>query len=278
MANLAIKGNASRGKEVIRLLEMLGGKNRNHCCGEFINRIYFINENGYIESTDDSIAKTRCISFTLEEFNEKFPYKVGDKVITEDNTIGEILKIEWDGQEVFYSVIDSHMYICTYQISELQFYKEENMKDKEYKIKIPQGYKFSSIDYNNDEVVVILEKIKMPINYKECCDILGLATGDSIDTLEGYEKELLESLQILLICRNAYWKIAGQELGLETSWEPIYTNNDENELYTISMVDGEILKSTTTHRHALLVFPTKKMRDTFYNNFKIIIAKCSTLI
>lgn len=35
MARLAIRGHETRGKEVIELLEMLGGKNDNHCCGAF---------------------------------------------------------------------------------------------------------------------------------------------------------------------------------------------------------------------------------------------------
>ena len=42
MAKLAIKGHPTRGKEVIEILEMFGGKNSNYCDGQFINSIYFI--------------------------------------------------------------------------------------------------------------------------------------------------------------------------------------------------------------------------------------------
>ena len=39
MAKLAIKGHKTRGKEIIEILKMMGGKNNNNCCGKFINRI-----------------------------------------------------------------------------------------------------------------------------------------------------------------------------------------------------------------------------------------------
>ena len=70
MSRLAIKGHETRGKEVIRVLEMLGGKNSNHCTGSFINRCYFINEDGYIESSDDVY---RICSFSQVDIEELAP-------------------------------------------------------------------------------------------------------------------------------------------------------------------------------------------------------------
>ena len=57
-----------------------------------------------------------------------------------------------------------------------------------------------------------LPKYKYPKNYEECCEILQSDTKFYIDTHLHSGK--LESLYQLLICRDAYWKIAGEEMGL----------------------------------------------------------------
>ena len=73
---LAIKGHPTRGKEVIELLEMMGGENPN-CSGICSSAYYHI---------DDGIIKVDCIIsnhhlYTLEHFEQQYPYKVGDKVL-----------------------------------------------------------------------------------------------------------------------------------------------------------------------------------------------------
>ena len=74
MAKLAIKGHKTRGKEIIEILKMMGGKNNNNCCGKFINRIYFIGVDRYIELCYEGVPENIFISFTLEEFLEKYPW------------------------------------------------------------------------------------------------------------------------------------------------------------------------------------------------------------
>ena len=51
MAELAIKGHAIRGKEVIQLLEMLGGTNHFKLEGEDDFYYYIFNKNSYIYKT-----------------------------------------------------------------------------------------------------------------------------------------------------------------------------------------------------------------------------------
>lgn len=125
MAQFAIKGHPTRGSEVIALLEMLGGNNSYHnCCGAFRTRIYFINKNNYIESCD-SMHHLDYTQFTLEEFEEKFPHKVGDKVLYK--TYGLYLKIKsmlWneEKEQVFYRLDSNMLFVAS--IDELQPYKE----------------------------------------------------------------------------------------------------------------------------------------------------------
>ena len=80
---LAIRGHATRGKEVIEILEMLGGNNSHlYATGNIDDLIYFISGNKYsIEySRTFEIGLPQFLIFSLEEFLKKFPYKVGDKV------------------------------------------------------------------------------------------------------------------------------------------------------------------------------------------------------
>lgn len=84
---IAIQGHPTRGKEVIQILESLGGKN---------NGYYGNNPKLYYEVHENSIVtmytKSNNIKYyTLEEFEKEFPFKVGDivKYITSTCTIKE---------------------------------------------------------------------------------------------------------------------------------------------------------------------------------------------
>ena len=81
----------------------------------------------------------------------------------------------------------------------------------------------------------------------------------------------------LLICRDAYWKIAGEEMGLGKPWEPDWDAKD-NHFYTIHTFNGKIECSATAHRNAVLIFPTEEMRDAYKENFGPDIEKCKLLL
>ena len=92
--------------------------------------------------------------------------------------------------------------------------------------------------------------------------------------------KLLQTLQTILICRNAYWKIAGEEMGLGKPWEPKfgkYIHYSINfYLYQDSFVLHKGEYSSSDNR--ILVFPTEEMRDAFYENFKDLIGQCKELL
>ena len=95
MAHLAIQGHATRGNEVIDLLEMLGGKNIHNYGGTF-NECYAI-DNNKICTIYTSVAKIDgYVIITLEDFARKYPYKVGDKVVTNDCDVCKIHSMYWD--------------------------------------------------------------------------------------------------------------------------------------------------------------------------------------
>ena len=150
-------------------------------------------------------------------------------------------------------------------------------------IEIPEDWVLK--DENDNEILtskIILEKKKKevtyPKTYEDCLKILGFTTvyTPKIEPMFDYDDDII-ALQKLKNCRDAYWKIAGEEMGLGKPWEPDWTAND-NHFYTIHTFNGKIECSTTAHRNAVLIFPTAEMRDAFYENFKELIEICKELL
>lgn len=307
---LAIKGHLTRGKEIIELLEMLGGNTFNSLMeNAHPNRVYYIGNNNAITWTN-IYSDNGCLEtddfFTLEEFLEKYPYKVGDKVVYEDdNDIVVISEIKWDNTigDIFYSVKktdEEDCFLCPPEL--LKPYKKTNMNMNENKVESTGfmqmgktcGIIFNEANYEDEvelqlgnyEIIVrdgktyaALKKLKYPKTYKECCDILKIPNDKryiDIDVLLDYNK-LLSVFTELLICRKAYYKIAGEEMGLDKPWEPDWYSLDRK--YNIYNYRGNIKYDYfTVVDRCLLVFPTEEMRDVFYENFKDLIERCKELL
>ena len=286
MKQLAIKGHATRGKEVIKILEMLGGKNHFYYDGIYNKLIYTIGSALELDvlNINSTSVKNGYIVFTLEEFLEKFPYKVGDKVQHKDATscgsVFEIEKMRWVNNDVEYIVKRLWYNNChtTFTAKDLQPYKEETMGDKATLVGIDLTKELKVAD----EVEVILgdyefvlkdgrtyfvkKKPKYPKTYVECAKLLGCFGAAHID---GYKGELLDKFQELLICRDAYWKLAG-------NWE--YDVNKTEEYFYIVNKCGRIVKEHYMNFNHILAFPTEEMRDAFYENFKELIEQCKELL
>ena len=126
------------------------------------------------------------------------------------------------------------------------------------------------------------KKKEYPKTYEECCKILDFCGEYFFTTYEdgihfpGEDNniyQILKSTSILtklLICRNAYWKIAGEEMELGKSWEPDY--NDFNKTSSMYCLCGKFGLSVINPLQ--FVFPSKEMRDEFAENFKKDIDSC----
>lgn len=124
-----------------------------------------------------------------------------------------------------------------------------------------------------------LQQSKYPKSYEECCEILNYKPDfyDADETLVyGYMADELRIFQKLLVCRNAYWKLYGDEMGLGKPWEPDW--HDSEKKYTIECYDGEIIRDFSLHQYRTFSFPTPEMRDTFKENFKSDIEQCKELL
>ena len=321
MAILAIRGHATRGKEVIEILEMFGGKNKSQLNGSGPLISYYIDNDEIVYARtfyiEDSIG---FLNLSLEEFLEKFPYKVGDKVkiIDYEHSL-EVVGLRWNNDAVEYEVYTND-YGYWFKVEELQPYKEQEPIEEQKLIPPYMGYDVRTskeepmeeneilnqlIDYFNNTPRDVIEKewrdydkynevgptIKeymefvnsnrkpqYPKTYDEC-------EGEVLDyklvggTVIGYNAKLITSFQRLLICRDAYWKLAGEQMGLGKPWKPDFTNNDE-ERYGIYTLANKVEKDfcAVGDVNTILVFPTEEMRDAFYENFKELIEQCKELL
>lgn len=282
MAKLAIQGHATRGKEVIGLLEMIGGINRFEREGINEDWFYYIDKNNYIQYTCGAIS---YYLITLEEFLKKFPYKVGDKVIIKSNNQEAIVtEVTWDYDTIMYRLKQNDDFLCKYIAYELQPYKEEVMEEelipkidfsKYSKNKYLLDMGDYEIKFKDGKTYVVRKKTQYPKTYLECCQILSIY--DASNNITGYQMNLINRFRKLLICRDAYWKIAGEELGLDKPWEPDWTNNHQKKWIT-NFYQSEINFTTGPNVQFILAFPTVEMRDDFYKNFKELIEQCRELL
>lgn len=313
MAQLAIKGHQTRGKEVIEILEMLGGNNPDKLISNFDYLGYFIGKetrNIYHFHLQGFDSKN-VIIFTLEEFLEKFPYKIGDKVSSKYLKNYEVSKMEWES--VNNRVIYKLQGMGWYSADELQPYKKETM-DKVNKavfdanaqccdimnhlikqetmeeklciglFPVSNGRK-EIIPCDGYEVVsdegkfyVVKKPPKDPKTHVECCEILY--PNENFQTvaqpIKGHNGQKLFALQKLLVCRDAYWKIAGEQMGLGRQWEPVWDGSKF--YYCIFCDNNEILEDEISYGNAILTFPTAEMREAFHENFKELIEECKELL
>ncbi len=286
MAKLAIRGHETRGKEVIKILEMVGGENTYYVLGNEDKLCYFLEfgTNRIVsEYWDKCINKSEFYVLSLEDFLKKYPYKIGDKVLVINNklhTNGFIKSLYWYPKEnIIRYEVDLYIYTQFCGVNELKPYIEETMeeiKDNLTKWDLPDGYEFQDKEgnvINTDTIKLVKKQQQYPKTYVECAIILNTFSALSID---GYKKDLIAELQELLIRRDTYWKIAGEEMGLGKPWEPNW--KDDNDKYFICYLKDELWMSNIRDCNRLLVFPTAEMRDAFYKNFKKQIEKCKELL
>ena len=157
-------------------------------------------------------------------------------------------------------------------------------------------HKDYEIKYDGDNFYLVKKKKKYPKTYEECCRVLGLNSEITDSELVFYyplkcgdyttvrlpEMEKFEKFIQLYLCRNAYWKIAGEEMGLGKPWKPDYTEESWEQgspiKYVIYYTGTHITKEPKCTPSYILCFPSAEMRDAFYENFKEEIEICKKLL
>lgn len=302
MRKIAIKGDAERGNEIIELLEMMGGKNSEHYTGRNSSLYYFIDERSKCISTEDvekmeSGERGVYILFSLSAFKDDYPWVVGDvvDVIGREERRGlKIIKMQWG------DAYNTMMYCLDCGVDGCGWWRAEDLKYNDI------GIKLDNINYNIEfdlekveyEIIngklIIKEKekkIEYPKTYKGCCDVLGVPPYYNLryHTYEyGFQEyatmpelcslqDKLNTLGKLIICQSAYWKVAGEEMGLGKPWKPDWKNTEKVK-YGITFYDDTVTKVYLRNENKILVFPIEEIRDAFYENFKDLIEQCKELL
>lgn len=293
MAELAIKGHKTRGKEVIALLEMLGGKNESLIPydGRDTDSFYRITDDSCVVSSRFCPSKkgVKYQTYTLEVFEKEFPYKVGDEVRLGVPDEVRITNMYWDScsDQVIYEAlsVNGGREYDNLHAKQLSPCKEQTSPDKakapalegqDYSegrcsYKIPEGFEFDKVE--NDEIILKPKKKEFPKTYEECCEVIGISRHDvEIDLPQPYQQNMFNLFK-LLICRDAYWKLADD-------WSFKIGGNSQEVVYGITIWGTGIMKDFyhKLNCNLILVFPTEEMRDAFYEKFRDLIDECKELL
>ena len=146
---------------------------------------------------------------------------------------------------------------------------------------LPDGYQFVDEDgnvINATKIALEKKKPEYPKTYEECCKVLGIDStiNHTIGTHFRY-RDTIKHFINLLICRDAYWKLYKDEMGLGKPWEPDW----REERYIIYRNQDDIIggyREAGYVEHHIFEFPTKEMRDQFKNNFNKELKICKELL
>lgn len=137
MSTLVLRGHEERPQDLLALLKSLGDL-------DGLSRIY--PQNYYCVSKGKVLVTSGLIAgewalFTLEKFEEKFPYKVGDKVMYKRG-LHFVKGMEWNGEEILYKIDCGDGYSLTnIKVEELGLYKEkEETMEKNKHLELDKRY------------------------------------------------------------------------------------------------------------------------------------------
>ena len=127
MGYLAFRGDKNRSVDIINTLEMFGDKN--------IQNIVADNENHFYYGAVDNIIKEETFeidvldAYSIEEFEEKYPFKVNDKVKFHKQQVGVVEHVYWSFflKTAVYFVLDENGELFRdLTVDDLKFYDQED--------------------------------------------------------------------------------------------------------------------------------------------------------
>lgn len=139
MAVLGIRGNNIHYSKIKQLLITLGGKDTGDLMCTSDDNIYYIDNLGYISAhslivfdDEDVDALKRFYKVTIDEFNKRFPYELGDKVyVKSQKRIGLVKDIKWRSYDnsIFYEIEYLGVFDTDYsaEVDELEIYDNQDL-------------------------------------------------------------------------------------------------------------------------------------------------------
>lgn len=133
------------------------------------------------------------------------------------------------------------------------------------KLAIPDGYEFDRVE--GGEVILKRASTALPKDWNEIIPSLGEMDFITASVPDGMGNAT--RIFCHLICaRNAWWKQLG--------WKPDWKNKEDK--YCITSVGGEVSNQIFCSANSVLAFPTREVRDQFYEAFKDLIEEAKELL
>ena len=292
----AIKGHPTRGKEVIQILESLGGKNKEGLNGSK-ESWYFINSDGYIRNDYKSLLQYKGFkTYTLEEFEKEFPFKVGDKVIHKEfNDFFEV--ISFNPESSYPYEIKG---VCKFNTKSHVLTKwQPKMKEERFVTltldKAQEWYKKGG-ELREIALQAFSEKELNPLprSWKEFCDQYSNINDteyfiDNYSNIERLNDVVHNHCRLMNTDKNICLSKKSAEAHLAmmqleqlrncwwNGWEPNW-NDDQQTKYCVVCYHGEFRINILYETRHFLSFPTIEMAKEFLECFRDLIEKAGDLI
>ena len=278
---IAIQANPNRGKEIISLLETLGGT-KTTLSGDGELYTYYIDDNNVIRYND---APKNYKVYTLEEFEKEFPFKIGDKVVAlADNKSYKIIALEHFNDKLCYKLDNSFHY--TPQV--LKPYKE--MKEERNITltleKAKEWYKKGG-DLREIALQAFTEKELNPLtrSWEEFATSharMGYYISSDGKLLMCASSGKFSSPHVCPSKQSAEAHLALIQLEQlrdcwRQGWEPDWSDAKQVKFY-ICYYQGKFKISTLYETRRFLSFPTYEMAKEFLKCFRDLIEKAGDLI
>lgn len=285
---IAIQGHPTRGKEVIRILESLGGRNTSNWRGNGdISDGFFIDNDGIIRFSN--LPKGYKL-YTLEEFEKEFPFKIGDKVISlTTGLIGTIIKLEEGG--CYYIKYDNGNLACAFR-QNLKLYKEMK-EERNITLTLDKAKEWYSKGGELREIALQafteMELNSLPRSWKDYCKNYPIKPEEIF--IDGYSKFIVNNVgdrnpvhdkNICPSRKSAEAHLAMIQLEQlrdcwRQGWKPNW-NDDKQTKYCVVYYKGEFKISILCETRHFLSFPTMKMTEEFLKCFRELIELAGDLI
>lgn len=256
---IAIQGHPTRGKEVIQILERLGGVNSYNHSGSNPACYYELHGNTIVCACTQSSSYKYYI---LDEFEKEFPLKVGDIILLKGlNKPCEIIALEYFNNKLCYK-LDNGLHYAPETLTTYKKMKEERNitltldKAKEWYKKGGELKEIALQAFSEKELN------PLPRSWDEYCRKYKFVCLSTRHTNISLKYDALIKLEQL---RNCWWN----------GWEPEWNNCEK---YVIKWDNDDLIVFTARNIRAFLVFPTREMAYEFLKCFRDLIEKAGDLI